>query len=68
MLLDYAVPAYRDMKNAAFFFRTAAAKIAGPGAVFHAVAEVGAHESFLRKVGFQEVGRTGTAVLFRKTV
>ncbi len=68
ILLDYAVPAYRDMKNAVFFFRTAASKIAFPGAVFHAVAEVPAHEAFLRKLGFRQVGRTAASVLFTKTV
>jgi hypothetical protein len=66
ILLDYAVPAYRDLKNARFFFETAAAKIASPQTVFSAVAEVGAHESYLRKMGFREVGREGSAILFKK--
>ncbi len=66
ILLDYAVPAYRDLKNARFFFETAAAKIAAPHTVFNAVAEVGAHESYLRKMGFREVGRDGSSILFKK--
>ncbi|QQO09107.1 YgjV family protein [Breznakiella homolactica] len=68
ILLDYAVPAYRDLKNARFFFETAATSIAPKGSVFTAAAEVPAHESYLRRIGFTEIGRTGSAVLFRKEV
>jgi hypothetical protein len=68
MLLDYAIPAYRDLKNARFFFEKAAKKIAPLSAVFSAAAEERVHASYLRKMGFQEVGRSGNATHFRKTV
>ena len=66
VILDYAIPAYRDMKSARFFFESAASKIAPEGTVFTASAETGAHASYLRKLGFKEFGRTGNESLFRK--
>jgi hypothetical protein len=67
ILLDYAIPAFRDFKNAKFFFSTAAARIASPGMFFSAVGEVPAHVSYLRRMGFDEVGRRPDgAVLFQK--
>jgi hypothetical protein len=68
MLLDYAIPAYRDLKNARFFFEKAARKIAADSAVFTAAAEERIHAAYLRKMGFQEIGRSGSAVHFRKKV
>ncbi|MDR1374845.1 MAG: hypothetical protein LBJ24_07725 [Treponema sp.] len=69
ILLDYAIPAYRDFKNARFFFSTAAARIASPGMFFSAVGEVPAHISYLRRMGFDEVGRRSDgAALFQKKV
>lgn len=68
LLLDYAIPAYRDLKNARFFFEKAAKRIAPASAVFSAVAEEHVHAGYLRKMGFQEVGRSGDAVHFRKNV
>jgi hypothetical protein len=69
ILLDYAIPAFRDFKNAKFFFSTAAARIASPGMFFSAVGEVPAHISYLRRMNFDEVGRRPDgAVLFQKKV
>jgi hypothetical protein len=68
ILLDYAIPAYRDFKNAKFFFSTATARIASPGMFFSAASEVPAHASYLRRMGFDEVGRRsdGTALFQKK--
>jgi hypothetical protein len=67
ILLDYAIPAYRDFKNARFFFSSAAARIASPGMFFSAAGEVPAHTSYLRRMGFDEVGRRSDgAILFQK--
>ena len=66
VILDYAIPAYRDMKNARFFFESAASRIASEGTVFTASAEAGAHAAYLRKLGFREIGRSGNELLFRK--
>lgn len=67
VVLDYAVPAYRDLKNARFFFDAAAAGLAGEGSpVFSASAQVPAHAAYLRKLGFKEYGRSGDVVHFRK--
>ncbi|MDR2029709.1 MAG: YgjV family protein [Treponema sp.] len=68
ILLDYAIPAYRDLKNARFFFETVSARIAVPGAVFTAAAEVPAHVKYLRRMGFAETGKTGGAVLFQRGI
>lgn len=69
ILLDYAVPAYRDMQNAKFFFETVATRIASPGMFFSAVGEVPAHTKYLRRLHFEEVGkRDDGAVLFQKKV
>jgi hypothetical protein len=69
ILLDYAIPEYRDLKNARFFFNTAAERIASPGMYFSAAGEVPAHISYLRRLGFEEVGqRADNAVLFQKKV
>lgn len=62
LLLDYAVPAYRDYKSARFFFDIAAARLlsAAPRSgeasalVFTAVSEVPAHTAYLLKMGFRE--------------
>ncbi|MDL2229161.1 YgjV family protein [Treponema sp. OttesenSCG-928-L16] len=68
IVLDYTIPAYRDFKNARFFFDSAASQIAPSGTIFNASAEVPAHEQYLRRMGFEECGRTETARLFRKRV
>lgn len=68
LLLDYAIPAYRDIKNARFFFEKAAGRIAAESAVFTAVAEERVHEGYLRKMGFQVVGHSGRETHFRKRV
>jgi hypothetical protein len=68
ILLDYAIPAYRDFKNAQFFFETVSSRIAAPGTVFNAVGEVPAHVRYLRRIGFSETGKTDRAVLFQKGV
>ncbi|MBL8968512.1 MAG: YgjV family protein [Spirochaetaceae bacterium] len=65
LLLDYAVPAYRDYKSADFFFRTAAEDIAGKGeARFYAKSAVPVHVKYLKRLGFVE-SEAGT---FIKTV
>jgi hypothetical protein len=68
ILLDYAIPAYRDFKNAKFFFETVSSRIAGPGTVFKARGEVLAHDKYLRLMGFEEAGSDETGVLFQKTI
>jgi hypothetical protein len=68
ILLDYAVPAYRDFKNAKFFFETVSSRISVPGAVFRAAGEVPAHANYLHRMGFVETGRTDRAVLFQKEI
>jgi hypothetical protein len=66
VILDYAIPAYRDFKNGKFFFETAASKIARSGSVFAAVAEVPSHASYLRKLGFMETSKDETGIHFQK--
>ena len=68
ILLDYAIPAFRDLKNGKFFFDTAVARIAKPGSVFNALAEVPAHGAYLRKLGFVEVFKDDKGSWFRKEV
>ncbi len=68
ILLDYSIPAYRDFKNAAFFFNSAIMRIAKPGDIFNAGAEVPAHARYLKHMGFESIGRTEKAELFRKKV
>jgi hypothetical protein len=67
ILLDYAVPAYRDLKSARFFFDTVAKTIDG-ASVFTASAEVKSHRSYLTSLGFREAGRNGTTVVYRKEI
>jgi len=66
IVLDYAIPAYRDFKNGRFFFDTAVSQIASPGTVFAAIGEVPAHSSYLRKLGFREIFDDEQGVHFRK--
>jgi hypothetical protein len=66
VILDYAIPAYRDFKNGKFFFETITSKIAPPGTVFIAVAEVPAHASYLRKLGFVETNKDESGIHFHK--
>jgi hypothetical protein len=68
ILVDYVIPAYRDLENAKFFFSNAVNRIAAPGTVFHAVGEVPAHCAYLRKIGFVETGREEKIVHFKKAV
>ncbi|GAB1483696.1 hypothetical protein MASR2M78_25120 [Treponema sp.] len=68
LLIDYAIPAYRDFKNARFFFETAAHKIASSDTIFTAAAEVRAHVVYLEKIGFKKVGKTAAVTLFRKNI
>ncbi|MDR1901381.1 MAG: hypothetical protein LBQ88_03725 [Treponema sp.] len=76
IVLDYAIPDYRDFKNAQFFFESAISRIASPGTILNAVGEVPAHCKYLRRMGFTEVSGTETpdisvknrAVRFRKIV
>jgi hypothetical protein len=66
IVLDYAVPAYRDYKNAKFFFESAVREIAAGGDVFVAQAEVPVHKAYLKRMGFEETAKTGGTALFRK--
>ncbi len=66
MVLDYAVPAYRDLKNARFFFETAAASLTPFPTAFTAEAAVPAHAAYLRALGFRESGQRGKVKQFRK--
>ncbi|MDR1210901.1 MAG: hypothetical protein LBK40_01585 [Spirochaetaceae bacterium] len=68
ILLDYAVPAFRDYRNAKFFFETAVKEIAAEGDVFVAKAEVPVHKTYLKRLGFEEVEKTDGGVLFSKQV
>ncbi len=53
LLLDYAPPAWRDYKNAEYFFSAAARDIAGGGACsFLARATTTAHRAYLERMGF----------------
>jgi hypothetical protein len=67
ILLDYAVPAYRDLKSARFLFDALAKTIEG-ARVFTASAEVESHRSYLASLGFREAGRNGTALHYRKEI
>lgn len=66
VVLDYAVPAYRDFKNGKFFFDTIISQIAQPGTVFAAVGGVPAHSAYLRKLGFKQVFVDAQGTHFRK--
>ena len=68
ILVDYVIPAFRDMKNAEFFFSNVVDRIAAPGSVFLAKGEVKAHVNYLRRMGFTESGREGKTVYFRKAI
>jgi hypothetical protein len=68
ILLDYAIPPYRDFRNARFFFETVSSRIARPGTVFRARSEVPAHAQYLRRMGFEEEGAGETGILFRKVI
>jgi hypothetical protein len=53
LLLDYAPPAWRDYRNAEYFFGAAARDIAGGSeAVFRARASAKAHVRYLERMGF----------------
>jgi hypothetical protein len=68
IILDYAIPAYRDLKNGKFFFETAVSRIAEPGTVFTAQGEVPAHAAYLRKLGFEENYQDEKSTGFRKEI
>ena len=68
ILVDYVIPAYRDMKNAQFFFSNVVNRIAAPGSVFTARAEVKAHAGYLKRLGFIEANKEGTVTYFRKVI
>jgi hypothetical protein len=68
ILLDYAIPSFRDYENAKFFFEIAVKELASPGDVFVAQTEAPAHKAYLKRLGFEEVKKTDGGVLFRKQV
>jgi hypothetical protein len=60
LLLDYAPPAWRDYRNAEYFFGAAARDIAGGGgAVFRARASAKAHVAYLERMGFRRAAAGG---------
>jgi hypothetical protein len=68
ILLDYAIPSYRDYKNAKFFFETVAYRIASPGTIFNARGEVPVHSAYLKQIGFEQIGNDGGIGIFRKVI
>jgi hypothetical protein len=68
LLFDYSIPAYRDFKNAKYFFSAILPKIAEPGTLIYARAEVPAHKSYLKRMDFDEIGKNGKTIFFRKMV
>jgi len=68
IILDYAVPAFRDFKNAKFFFDNMVNRVATPGTVFVASTDIPKHISYLKKIGFTETGKQGDRVYFRRAV
>jgi hypothetical protein len=68
IVLDYAVPAYRDFKNAKFFFNSVISRLSTPGTVLLATGEVSAHANYLHKIGFTETEREGPIVHFKRVV
>jgi hypothetical protein len=64
--LDYVIPSYRDYQSAKFFFETGSRKIK-PDSVFTATAEVPAHGSYLKRIGFKETGKSDKGVIFQKS-
>ena len=68
ILMDYVIPAFRDFKNAQFFFSNVINRIAVPGSVFIAKGEVKAHTNYLKRIGFVETGKEGKVTYFRKAV
>ena len=65
ILLDYVIPSYRDYQSAKFFFETGS-RIIKPGNVFTATAEVPAHASYLKRMGFKEMGKGEKGVVFQR--
>jgi hypothetical protein len=60
LLLDYAPPAWRDYRNAEYFFGAAARDIAGASdVVFRARASAKAHVSYLERMGFRRADDGG---------
>lgn len=58
ILLDYAVPAYRDYRNAEYFFEAAAKDISGGSETrFYERTATRAQLQYLRKLGFVEAGK-----------
>jgi hypothetical protein len=68
ILLDYVIPAYRDLKNAKFFFSNVVNRIASPGTVFLAVGEVPPHCAYLKRMGFTETGKDGKILHFSRAI
>lgn len=68
ILMDYVIPAFRDFKNAQFFFSNVINRIASPGSVFLAKGEVKTHTDYLRRIGFIETGKEGKVTYFRKAI
>jgi hypothetical protein len=67
ILLDYVIPSYRDYQSAKFFFETGSRTIE-MGNVFTATAEVPAHGSYLKRIGFKEIEKTDKGIVYQKRV
>lgn len=52
ILVDYAIPAYRDMKNASFFFEKIADTFEKSEVVFYTKPGSVLHNKYLRRIGF----------------
>ena len=52
ILVDYAIPAYRDMKNAVFFFEKIAETFPGGSTEIYTAAGSDVHNKYLKKIGF----------------
>jgi len=55
ILIDYAVPSYRDLKNASFFYHLNAETLGlRPDSAFVIESKHPAHRSYLKRIGFRE--------------
>ncbi len=66
IILDYATPAFRDLKNARYFF-SQGYKILFPEGIesLYTFSRVKNHEKYLRKLGFNPVDQVGTLIKFK---
>ena len=66
MVLDYAVPAYRDYRNGEYFFSEAVSRESGKNIrEITAYSETGKHSSYLKHLGFINERKEGNRDLYR---